>query len=203
MSTVKDIDVHILTMPDDNKNWADDLKKDLDREGVTQTWIPGIKDAIGLARANAYKRSTCKYVARADPDDRIPAGTYQKCLEYLESNPDVIAVYTGQSFINESGGIVRYVFNDYDTKKHHRDIQHIHGTIVARREYALKTIEKLSLANYAEAWVYTLLLSQMGTIKGLDINGYHYRRYKGQHSRNTTPELKSEAYYLATGNKYV
>lgn len=200
--TTKDIDVHILYMPGDNPEWTALLKSDLDRQGVTQTWLPGEVDKIGKRRSEAFEMSTKKYVAYADPDDRIPDGTYQRCLDYLENHPDVIAVYTGQSIIDKYGKIVKTVIDKYDPVRHHRDVQHVHGTVVARREYALQTVDKLRIAP-VERWVYSLLLVQLGKVIGLPIDGNHYRRHYGQFSRNTTHELKAEAYKLATGNEYV
>jgi len=88
------IDVHILTMPDDNQEWFAKCLDSLKDEPVCIHQAPGILDDIGNARANAFLLGDQSYVSFVDPDDYVLPGGFEQCYRQLEVHPDADAVYT-------------------------------------------------------------------------------------------------------------
>lgn len=126
------IDVHILTMPNDNQAWFEKCLNSLKKEPVSVQVCNGIKGDIGNARADAFLLGDNEYVSFVDPDDYILPGGFLACLDELhKSNCDV--VYT-QEIITGFSGVVhdKPLIRDW-----------IHHLIVMRRDVVLKHIEEL------------------------------------------------------------
>lgn len=88
---MKDVDVHILTMPGDNPEWFETCLRSLDGEPVQVHVRPGIKDDIGNARADAFLFGDAEYVSFVDPDDYVLPGGFAACLERLSRDGSVAA----------------------------------------------------------------------------------------------------------------
>lgn len=123
------VDVHILTMPDDNKSWFDQCLLSLEKEPVNIYICPGIVNDIGNARADAFMKGGAKYVSFVDPDDYVLSGGFVECVNVLEEY-NLDAVYTSEIKTGQSGEVLE---KPYITHQPH----HI---IVFRRGLVLENI---------------------------------------------------------------
>lgn len=106
------IDVHILTMPYENKQWLQDCLKSLETEPVVTHVVPGIKGNVCAARKQAFTMGEQPYVSSVDPDDLVLPGCFSSALELLENNPNVAGTYcfeyvVGDKLILSEGRINR------------------------------------------------------------------------------------------------
>jgi hypothetical protein len=121
------IDVHVLTMPGDNKEWFDKCMNSLKEESVNIQVCSGIKDDLGKARALAFRASNSNYVSWVDPDDYVLAGGFEACIDAIEKE-NTVAACTQEYITGISGKVDDKTFcNDW-----------VHHLIVIKREIALK-----------------------------------------------------------------
>lgn len=73
------IDVHILTLPNDNPDWFAQCLESLRDEPITTHIVSGIPEDIGNARADAFRLGNSGYVSFVDPDQRLPICGYHRC----------------------------------------------------------------------------------------------------------------------------
>lgn len=88
------IDVHILTMPNDNQDWFAQCLASLKEEPICVHQVPGKLEDIGNARADAFKLGNSEYVSFVDPDDYVLPGGFEQCYQQLEAHPEADAAYT-------------------------------------------------------------------------------------------------------------
>lgn len=87
------IDIHILTMPYENKQFLRDCLKSLEGEPVVTHIVDGIPGNICAARKRAFLLGGNPYVSSVDPDDFILPGCFSTALDILENNPNVAGTY--------------------------------------------------------------------------------------------------------------
>lgn len=127
---MKDVDVHILTMPGDNSDWFDQCLQSLETEPVNVYVRPGIKDDIGNARANAFLYGTARYVSFVDPDDYVLPGGFAECLNRLREETSVAAC-TAEIRTGVSGEVLEKPFIT----------RWVHHLIVLERAVVLKHLD--------------------------------------------------------------
>lgn len=209
------IDVHMLHLESENKDWAQECLTILEREpNITIHHLPGIFRNIKQARINGYSTGTSEYVSFVDPDDLIEPGIFAKCQKVLDMNPHLVGVYTRSSIIDENANIVKDYMKPY---REWRDLYmfqnyfEIHQLVVIRRKYSdivNRQIELLTKESrytsdtYVEHLRYTLL-GLLGPWKALPDLGYHWRsdgnagRYNNGYSAKKIVEFHQLMSYLA------
>ncbi len=209
------IDVHMLHLESENKDWELESIDRLNQEpNITIHHLPGIFRNTKQARINGYSIGTSEYVSFVDPDDLIEPGIFAKCQKVLDLNPHLIGVYTRSSIIDENANIVKDYMKPY---REWRDLYmfqnyfEIHQLVVIRRKYSdivNKQIELLTKEGrytsdtYVEHLRYTLL-GLLGPWKALPDLGYHWRsdgnagRYNNGYSAKKIAEFHQLMSYLA------
>ena len=130
------IDCHVLTMPGDNKHWAQQLREDLETEPVHQHWLPGIAGQFGAARAAGYECGTAPFVSFADPDDRIVGGTFAALLAALQDHPGAPYAWAGEQRVAADlspMGPPTIWPDGYDQRRHRNHPTYCHGVVLIRR----------------------------------------------------------------------
>lgn len=181
------ITVHVLTLSGDKEEWVSSVKKDLAHPLIQQNWGRGIPDDTGSARANMFMEASTPYVGFADPDDRTKTSAWIHCLNYLENNPAVVAVSTGQAVVTEDMKTLLYVdCGLYDEHLHRRSIQHVHGVTVMRTEAVQRECWRMRGLKAASEWVLTVSLIRHGLVHKLPFVGRYWRQHYYQNHKRTT-----------------
>lgn len=207
------IDCHVLTMNYDRADWSAELRADLDREGVTQHWLPGIPGEHAKARAAGFRLGTHEYVTKADPDDRIAGGgVYRKLYEALEQHPFAPFAWAGEMPVDEhltpidAPNLVR---DGYKPRYLANSPMYVHGVVLYRRalvERVLPTIEAMQGdEGLISDWVLDLLLAAPHRERPPDwqpvhvpIIGRFWRQHDGQ-AHNSIGAAHVEAARRITG----
>lgn len=150
------VDVHILTMPNDNMEWFKKCLESLEQEPVKIYISPGISEDIGNARANAFLRGTNEYVSFVDPDDYVLPGGFSACVDLIKSQ-NSYAAYTNEIIVGFSGTIYNNpIIRDW-----------VHHLLVFRRDIILEHLQ------IWRDWLWGSTLSEGQTfIKYLQANNY-------------------------------
>lgn len=184
------IDVHILHLPDENQHWWKLCQESLQNHPINIFNCDGIPNNSPEARRLGYQHGTAPYVSFIDPDDIVLPGTFQKCLDVLEENPDICGVYTLSDTIDEDGNLIdvhfSHPFREWSVEIMDNNLLEIHQTCVMRREY-VETYYKHHYYNVPQCNVYdnTMLyihLAKYKPWKAIDFVGYRWRkRIDGNH----------------------
>ena len=136
------VDVHILILPDTNKDWLFQCLMSLKDEPAVLHLCPGLPGDTSAARTEAFKRGNLPYVAFVDPDDLVVPGVIGKLVSLLESTPDAVCAYSDEMLVNEAGidmlpgwsrDALPYLSVGYDIRCHCIDGKYIHHLRVMRR----------------------------------------------------------------------
>lgn len=95
------IDVHVLTMPDENPQWLQRCLDSLKNEPVITHVAPGIEGNIGKARRAAFALGEQPFVSAVDPDDFVLPGCFSQALEIMENCPYVAGTYCFEYVVGE------------------------------------------------------------------------------------------------------
>jgi hypothetical protein len=141
------IDVHVLTLPETNTIWFDELLESLRFEPIKLHIIDGIKGNLGLARTKGFQLGDCKYVSYVDHDDLVIPGIFRKVLDCLD-NTACSGVYTDEVLMNEFGKVFalgwsidhRPFMSDKRLQICNIGGQYMHHLIVLKREYVEKCL---------------------------------------------------------------
>jgi hypothetical protein len=110
------IDVHVLTMPHERRDWLKQCLNSMGGEPVNVRVLPGKLDDLGGARADAFMVGDCEYVSFVDPDDYVLPGGFQACVSAMEKEGS-IAACTGEYITGVSGKIIDH--NCFRSWVHH------------------------------------------------------------------------------------
>jgi len=138
------IDVHVLTLPTDRKDWFDLCIASLKDEPINLHILDGIQDKIGQARVNGFAQGSSDFVSYVDPDDYVLPGGFARCEEALTQHSSVACAYTFEYRTGINGTIRSY--NSYHHGKHH--------LVVFRRSFLENYYERLKEQNILpEVWL--------------------------------------------------
>lgn len=202
--TMLPIDCHVLTSASDNPEWSEALRADLEREGVTQHWLPGIPGQHAKARAVGFRCGEHEYVSKIDPDDRLMnIGTFQRLYEALEAHPFAPFAWAGEVPTDEylmpldapnihPGG--------YNPKCLANSPMHVHGVVLWRRALVQRVLPQLETLQGDEAlasdWLMNLLLAAPQGQRPEDWQPIHipiisllWRQHSGQAHERITPNV--------------
>jgi len=126
------IDVHILHLPNENKQWLKQCEESLVKEPIIIHNLNGIQGNIKKSRLDGFKLGTAPYVSFIDPDDYIIPGAFEKCLSAL--NPNICGVCTSYKIIDTESATE----NIFEPRKCYE----IHQLVVMNREDVLEAFEK-------------------------------------------------------------
>ena len=94
-------DLHVIICPYCRSEWIDELMDDLREQPVSLHLPPCVEGNVGASRAQGFAMGTAEYVSFADPDDRIMQGAVSACIEVLDADSSLGAVFTGEQVVNE------------------------------------------------------------------------------------------------------
>lgn len=83
------IDVHILTLPDEDKTLLKECLKSLDEENISIHLVDGVEGHVGRGRAKAIQKGTNEWIGWVDSDDFIIPGAYNKMINQSKENPEI------------------------------------------------------------------------------------------------------------------
>lgn len=100
------IDVHILTMPDSNREWLSRCIKSLDGEPVNLHILPGVKGDIAAGRMAGFAMGSAPYVSWVDHDDAVMPGIFSDIIWQIGNQSRIrvecqCAIYTDEVIIGE------------------------------------------------------------------------------------------------------
>lgn len=176
-----EIDVHVLHLPGENQEWADQCARSLVDEPINVFNLDGIYGDIRQARYEGYKQGTAPYVSFVDPDDFVHPGAFQVCLDAIKGT-EYGGVYTTSYVDNEDGTkCLIHPYRQWTPRLQYSNFCEIHQLAVMRRDLVLQIFEQfyneMPLVVYHEAYTY-MQLSMISNWKAVDFNGYTWRKRK-------------------------
>ena len=190
------VDVFILRLPDENKEWFQYCIESMSREAVTIRMVGGVYGHIGKGRKKGFALGTAPYVAYVDPDDLVCRGAFKACVDALEAAPDKVLAYTREARISEGGVLL----SEWDRKLYEPffgtpdEALRAHHLSVYRRA-ALPDLSFLDdYPNYSEQALKTRLWNNNFVF--VDRVGYQWRRHPNN-SASKIPELPEHIKPLA------
>lgn len=191
------VDVHVLHLPDEIN-----ICGDLNDPHVDVHHLDGIRGNTLQARTNGFRAGSNPYVSFVDPDDEVDLTGYKKCLDELETNPELGGVYTNSW--------IKYEREDLRDRRQYRDHVWeldrmrksipIHPMFVIRRsvmEEALNAIvNPPAYWTLAEQMIYAHC-AVIAPFKYLDFVAYTwYDRIKGGHTNSKAADRKAVRKYI-------
>ena len=174
------IDVHILTLETERKDWLDQCLASLQGEPVTLHVIPGTVGHIGDGRARGFALGEHQYVSFVDPDDFVLPGGFAACEAYLDEHTHCDAVGTHE-----------FIFVDGKNMSRCRESKIPHHLIVFRRTFINLFIEELKNTQRVPIhW----LLTKLQRIPMIQ-RPYYCWRIHGNAWHITTMEDNARAYH--------
>jgi glycosyltransferase involved in cell wall biosynthesis len=143
------IDVHVLHLPSENKQWAQICADSLISPVINVHHINGINGDLYQSRKNGYTLGTSRYVSFVDPDDYVHAGAFESCLAALEQNNHK-AVYTNSYLLDEHTGIIKKFFSEnvkWSREFHCYDMIPVHQLMVFDREIVYRAFDLIDSLN--------------------------------------------------------
>lgn len=151
------IDVHILTLPNENKNWLADCQKSLNDEPVVVHLVPGIPGNLGESRYQGFNVGQLPFAACVDSDDIVEPGGFSVCYSVLKENPSIDVVYTAE-----------YVVDCHATVKPNTVVQRgPHHIIVFRRIWLNKNY------HYLKEWTHSTPMSELQFLLKKSVGSYY------------------------------
>lgn len=171
------VDLHILSYsaPAD---WLSQCVLSVDSEPCTVLVHSGDFDNhIGAARAHAFTFGNAPYVSWADDDDWVEPGAMAQCIEYLDTHPDCVGVYTDYYVVDEAGELIeeriKRPWNPLRQLCNLTEVLHLH---IMRREPVMRYLDELKRWPTYEEYVLLGLLAGHGRWHHLSIMGYAKRK---------------------------
>jgi hypothetical protein len=168
------IDVHILTLPEDNQQWFEQCMASLRNQPIQLHVLAGTKGHIGQGRATGFGFGEQPYVSLVDPDDWVTPNGFHDCLKLLQSQPQLDGAYTAehQVYFSDEG--------QWTLKKAQPELgSAVHHLLVLKREVVM---DYLSDLRFEPQYPETRMLKHMKK-DGINLGytgtaGYVWRRYK-------------------------
>lgn len=162
------IDVHILHLPHERREWRAACDDSLAGEpDIAIHHLDGIPGDYFASRRMGFSVGRQPFVSYVDPDDVILPGAFGDCLTFLRTNPLHSAVYTRSYKIN----LGEVAMEELETRRPHQ-------LIVARREYVQASLP--FARSDADLWE---RVAALGPIHRLDTFGYVWRDHADGHHR--------------------
>ena len=184
------VDVHILTLPDQNQTWYKQCLQSLENQPINLYVVDGIVGKMGEARRNGFSRGSAEFVAFVDPDDIVQPGAFEACVSALQANTDASMSYTREVQISKDGFLLVNRERDWYEPHFGKSTEpfHAHHLSVFRRSM----LPDLTFLDNHWHMADVALRKEMyksGPFVFVDMIGYQWRRYQGQSSR--TPLLQN------------
>lgn len=126
------IDVHILTLPFENKQWLVECIESMRDDPINLHIVEGIDGDITTSRQQAYLLGQSPFVCRVDSDDLVLKGLFSSAIEVLQNQPEVAATFCHEYITDE--------FLNIDLKKIGRKPHH---GVVYRRSILEKYLNNI------------------------------------------------------------
>lgn len=192
-------DLHVIVCSYCNPVWVDELMADLREQPVNLHLPPCIEGNVGASRAHGFAMGEAEYVSFADPDDRILPGAVAACVEALDADDSLGAVFTGEQVVNEGLEPIRGPdVAPYSRELHLASPRHVHGLIVMRRRLVEPLLEDLALLRAIPEWYLTLALAKTAGIQRVPMLGRLWRWHPTQATRQLRKQATLERKALAT-----
>lgn len=174
------VDVHILHLPTENKQWANECVQSLMNEPVNVFHLDGVIGDVRQGRYLGYQQGNSPYVSFIDPDDVVYPGTFQKCIDVLDANPDCCGVYTISDIEFEDGQKrLIHPYHNWTPMVQYTNILEIHQIVVMRREFVLicynEHYDDMPLTAYHEVYSFLRLATYKPWV-AVDYVGYMWRK---------------------------
>lgn len=162
------IDVHILHLPHERREWRTACDESLAGEpDIAIHHLDGIPGDYFGSRRMGFAVGRLPFVSYVDPDDVILPGAFGDCLAFLHAHPLNTAVYTRSYKITYG----EWLFEELHARRPHQ-------LIVARREYVLAVLP--FARSDADLWEQ---VAHHGPIHRLNTFGYVWRDHADGHHR--------------------
>lgn len=183
-------DLHVIVCPYCRPEWVDELMDDLREQPVNLHLPPCVAGNVGASRALGFAMGTAEYVSFADPDDRIMPGAVSACIEELDADSSLGAVFTGEQVVNERLEPIRRAdISPYLRAQHLASPSHVHGLIVIRRSQVEPLLDSLALLRVIPEWYLTLSIAKTAMLARVPVVGRLWR----WHDRQATRTLRKQA----------
>lgn len=191
-------DLHVIVCPYCNPVWVDELMADL-REQPVNLYLPScVEGNVGASRVHGFAMGEAEYVSFADPDDRVLPGAVAACIEALDADDGLGAVFTGEQVVNE--GLEPIYGPDvapYDRALHLANPRHVHGLIVMRRRLVEPLLEELALLRAIPEWYLTFAIAKTARLERVPMLGRLWRWHPTQATRQMRTQATLERKALA------
>jgi len=169
------IDVHIIERDDPNEEWLRQALNSIPQEICTTHCFKAGGKSIAENRVAGFALGTKKYVSFVDDDDYVLAGTFERCLAFLEADPHYAAVGSFEQ-ISSGGEIISPDIDRLCRKdKNHWDM--LHHIIVFRRDKVEKYLHVMKDKKFCEYNLKQAMKDDGHLAKILPIVGYVWRRH--------------------------
>ncbi|OGS36737.1 MAG: hypothetical protein A2293_06810 [Elusimicrobia bacterium RIFOXYB2_FULL_49_7] len=139
------------------------------------------QDNAGLTRSfnNMISNSSGAYIARQDSDDISDPLRFEKQVDFLNSNPEIMMVGTGSALIDESGEIIKYEMplTGYERiiKRLENKNAFVHGSVMFNKKIFSDHNLYYEEFKYAEDYDLFLRISEKYAVDNIPGYLYHYR----------------------------
>lgn len=191
-------DLHVIVCPFSNPRWVDELLADLREQPVNLHLPPCVEGNVGAARAAGFAMGSAEYVSFADHDDRILPGAVSACIEALDADASLGAVFTGEQVVNAELEPIRGA----DVSPYRRDLHlstpsHVHGLIVMRRALVAPLLDDLPLLRAIPEWWITLSIAKAAGLARVPMVGRLWRWHHKQATRTMRKQATLERGVIA------
>jgi hypothetical protein len=191
-------DLHVIICPFSNPLWVDELMADL-REQPVNLHLPNcVEGYIGAGRAAGFAMGNAEYVSFADHDDRIMPGAVSACIEALDADSTLGAVFTGEQVVDSA---LKPIFDadvsPYRRESHLSSPRHVHGLMVMRRALVEPLLDDLPLLRAIPEWWITLSIAKVARLERIPMVGRLWRWHHQQATRSMRREATLEREVIA------
>lgn len=176
------IDVHIIHLPNENKEWWAECEASLVGHPINIFHVDGTVGDIFVGREAGYRQGTAPYVSFVDPDDIVMPGAFQACLDAIQSG-DYSGVYTMSEVIQEGQPIKPFhEFREWTLQNSIYNLTEIHQICVKHRDMVIdvfdnhrEDFDEFRLASVE--FVVNAHLMTKKPFKAIDMVGYRWRNH--------------------------
>ena len=186
------VDCHLIIRTDRLKYRSKCLESIIS-EPVNLFAVDGDNRTVSEARKIGFSCGNAEYITFVDDDDFVEAGAMQACVDVLDANPELVAVFTSERRIAENGAQIAIyppIFEKYDQKKIINNHPYAHHIVIFRRKFYEKVKFPLNLWQTCGDQAMIFELSKLGGFGKVGIVGYNWRRRTKSACANAVSEYK-------------
>ena len=173
------VDVTLLSMPGEDAEMHKRCRASLEKEPINLVEGDGVEGDLREARKRVYSKCTADLISYVDYDDVVMPGAYQKCIEVMQANPNLIGCYTWE-IVEFGAARSKFYFPNW-TKTTFID-QGYSRVFVVRREVMLDVLDRyydLIPPLWGEDRSMLALTSLYGDWQSIDFYGHHRYQHFG------------------------